>query len=487
MYLGLISVAGQETRYIVDTGDNRQFIQINEAPVPLQEETLTVCNKESTKQTSEDNFWDRNKIKLLLALCLENRFRNAHKNKTLWNEIAAVVEASPDECIKKYKNLRRTYIRLSKKKRLGKDIKWIHYSICEDVFKECKSLSLLEPWEDSKVRKLLALYIENLHKFRDPDCLQKDVWKEIASTLGTTDYNCYHKFKNLKRTYFNWLERSRVTGKVVKWPYHHYFERIFYNYNPSLGPWDKNKIKQLIDSYAQIAHKFRNPRFQKKELWKEISIVVGETPSNCDRKFRNLKQTYIRLKMRAETGRCVTRWCYYKNFEAIYSHLNRHSCNDDGVPEFVYKYQEEDYVKQLLIFYIQNKDKFRDPLMKKKNVWRRIAPKLGLSSDECDRKFRNLKQTYIRLREKKMETGKCNRWPYYSYFEQIYDEPKMILKGYSHIESDSLTLSEIRRVMREMQDRQQDDKFDKLIQVVQDSNSIQRERNKILKALLDRK
>ncbi|KAM3956517.1 LOW QUALITY PROTEIN: uncharacterized protein ACR2FA_009525 [Aphomia sociella] len=482
-------IVGQETRYIVDTSDNRQYIQINEAPVEIHENTSTNCDKDITKQTrDEDNFWDRNKIRLLLTLCLDNRFRNATKDKTLWNEIAGLIGADADECNKKYRNLRRTYIRLLKKKRLGKDIKWIHFNICEEVFKECKFLpsSVLEPWEDHKVRKLLTLYIENLSKFRDPECLQKDVWKEIASSLDTTEYNCYHKFKNLKRTYFNWLERSRETGKLIKWPYHHYLERIFYNYNPNLGPWDRNKIKQLIEAYAQIAHKFRNPKF-KKELWKDISTVVGESPSNCDRKFRNLKQTYIRLKMKADSGRCITKWRYYKDFEAIYNNPNYPS-NNDGMPELVCKYQEEDYVKQLLIFYIENKEKFRDPLLRKKNVWRTIGRRLGLTSEDCDRKFRNLKQTYVRLRDKKIETGKCNKWPYYSYFEKIYDEPNITMRECSHNSEDcGMSLSDIKRAMREMQERQDRDKFERLISIVQDSNNIQRERNRILQALLDKK
>ncbi|XP_059062965.1 uncharacterized protein LOC131855683 [Achroia grisella] len=476
----------QETRYIVDTGDSRQYIQINEDQGTEHAIADNNYNKDLTKQTREENFWDRNKIRLLLTLCLDDRFKNVSKDKTLWNEISPLIGAEADECNKKYRNLRRTYMRLLKKKQLGKDIKWVHYSICEEVFKECKALPLseLEPWEDNKVKKLLSLYIENLNKFRNPECLQKDVWKEIAATLGTTEYDCYHKFKNLKRTYFNWLEKSRETGKLIKWPYHNYFEKIFYNYNPNLGPWDRTKIKQLIEAYAQTAHKFRNPKFQKKELWKDISTIVGESPSNCDRKFRNLKQTYIRIKMKSESG--ITKWRYYKDFEGIYNNPN-YSHSKEGMPELICKYQEEDYVKQLLTYYIDNMEKFRDPLLRKHNVWRTIGRKLGLTSEECDRKFRNLKQTYVRLRHKQIDTGKCHKWPYYAYFEKIYDEPCSRMKECSHNGNDDIPYSEIKRVMQTMQDRHDKDKFNTLIKVIQDSNNIQRERNKILQALLDRK
>ncbi|GBP28793.1 hypothetical protein EVAR_19837_1 [Eumeta japonica] len=77
-------------------------------------------------------------------------------------------------------------------------------------------------------------------------------------------------------------KRSQDTGTVVKWPYHQYFERIFYNYSPNVRSWDKYKTKQLLDAYAEIAHKFRDPKYQKKELWKDISTVLGEPAATAD-------------------------------------------------------------------------------------------------------------------------------------------------------------------------------------------------------------
>lgn len=470
----------------MDTVDNRQYIHVEN--VQNAEKTQKIFTKESALPNNGENFWDRNKIKLLLTLCLENRFKCPNNDKMVWNEVAILVGTTPEECDKKYKNLRKTFISLLKKKRLGKQIKWIHYNICEEVFKDCKSLSpaVLESWEDSKVRKLLTLYIENINRFRSPEYLQKDVWKDIASQLNTTEYNCYHKFKNLKRTYFNWVERSRESGKLIKWPYHDYFDRIFYNYSPDIGPWDRNKIRQLIHAYSEMAHKFKSPKYQKKELWKEIARKIGETSSNCDRKFRNLKQTYIRLKMRADSGRSMTKWRYYKDFASIFETDSSYTISDDR-QDVVYKPHEQDYVKQLLTFYIDNKQKFKDPLIKKRSLWKQIGPQLGLSAEECDKKFRNLKQTFIRLAEKKKDTGKDNGWPYYPYFEQIYDGgPKMPKKACGHKCNIDMTISDIRNLVRN-QDTSEKEKFEKLVKAIEDSNSIQRERNRILQALLNRK
>lgn len=474
-----LSVIGQEGRYIVETGETRQFLQINESPTLIAHQALTETDpvEETETQKEESNFWDRNKIKLFLTMCLENNFKNMNKDKGLLEMIAAHLATTPGECLSKYKNLRRTFIRLLKKKRVGKDIKWVHYSICEKVFSECKWLppSVLEPWDDHKVRDLLNLYIQNLNRFRSSECLQKDVWKDIATEVGTTEYNCYHKFKNLKRAFLKWQQRSRETGKPVKWPYLQYFERIFYNYNPSMGPWNRNKTTKLMDAYIQMSDKFKNPRYQKKDLWKEIAVIVGETAANCDKKFRNLKQTYIKLRRRHDSGRTITKWRYYKHFEAIYDTSPSHHSNTGK-----FKSHRDDYVTQLLDFYLQNIEKFRDPRMKKKQVWRLIGPKLGLSCEGCDRKFRNLKQTYIRLVERKMLTGKKSNWPYYEHFEKIFDEPRTPRRS-SH------SICDVTRVVQQIQDRKDYDRFERLVTAMEESNDIQRDRNRILQALLDRK
>ncbi|XP_041985568.1 uncharacterized protein LOC121737901 [Aricia agestis] len=474
-------IPGPEARYILEPSVNQQYTPVS---IPSEDVPKTYA-KESTANKDGENFWDRNKVKLFLSLCLNDSFRDETKSRPLWNEIALHIGTTPEECDKKYRNLRRTFLRLLKKKRLGKGIKWVHYHACEEVFKDCKTMSpaILEPWEDSKIRRLLTLYIENINRFRSSEWLQKDVWKEIAIQLHTTEYNCYHKFKNLKRTYFNYVEKGNESGKI-KWPYHHYFERIFYNYQPGEKPWSRNKVKVLISAYTEIAEKFKSTKYQKKELWKEVARKVGEPAGSCDKKFRNLKQTYLRLRRKAISGRCITKWRYYNDFVNLYE--NEHSALNIPTDE-VFKPVEEDYVKHLLRFYIENKKKFRDPLVKKKNLWKQIAPKIGYSPEECDKKFRNLKHTYLRLAEKKSATGKAVTWPYFSDFEEIYGEPnsaRMQVKQECNV--DNAMLSEIRNIVHTATDSNDRDKFDKLVKAVEESNNIQRERNRILQLMLDR-
>lgn len=64
-------------------------------------------------------------------------------------------------------------------------------------------------------------------------------------------------------------------------------------------------------------------------------------------------------------------------------------------------------VQYLLSLYLERKNKFRNPKIKKKNLWREMAEKLHLSEEACNKKFRNLKGTFIKLlKKKKSQVGR---------------------------------------------------------------------------------
>ncbi|XP_041969019.1 uncharacterized protein LOC121725909 [Aricia agestis] len=185
----------------------------------------------------------------------------------------------------------------------------------------------------------------------------------------------------------------------------------------------------------------------------------------------------------------------------------------------------------MLSMYLQNIDKFRNPKIKKKNVWIDISNAIGKCPDSCDKKFRNLKLTYIRLLKKKVQSGATwIKWPFFELFEEIYSvdgeyQPEIqqklkdgttdiITKALlnigttSNIEDNpeagqsSSTVqneevhkrlmrkrnAEFRKVTLEMRDRQKvvEEKLDRLINIVEESNSIQRERNRLFEHFLSR-
>lgn len=84
--------------------------------------------------------------------------------------------------------------------------------------------------------------------------------------------------------------------------------------------WEHTSIKMLLNLYLQNVDKFRSPKVKKKNVWIDIANAVGKGPDCCDKKFRNLKQTYIRLlKKRNRNEVVVVKWPYFEVFEQIYN------------------------------------------------------------------------------------------------------------------------------------------------------------------------
>lgn len=218
----------------------------------------------------------------------------------------------------------------------------------------------------------------------------------------------------------------------------------------------------------------------------------------------------------------------YLDTEEVYMQLNQSEIMETDAGDDADDHWEHTSIKMLLNLYLQNVDKFRSPKVKKKNVWIDIANAVGKGPDCCDKKFRNLKQTYIRLLKKRNRNEVVVvKWPYFEVFEQIYNvngeyQPeiqqriqdgttetvtKALLSIPSKFEPDlpengepsngqseesrrKLTrrrYTDFRKITLEMRNRQRtvEEKLDRLINIVQESNSIQQERNRLFQQFLD--
>jgi len=85
--------------------------------------------------------------------------------------------------------------------------------------------------------------------------------------------------------------------------------------------------------------------------------------------------------------------------------------------------------------YDKRKDKFRNPSIKKKKLlWNEIKHEFSkhnytLTNEILDKKFRNLKKTYLKIHDnnKKTSTGKGTiKWEYYNAFSNIFYNDKTI-------------------------------------------------------------
>lgn len=91
-------------------------------------------------------------------------------------------------------------------------------------------------------------------------------------------------------------------------------------------------------------------------------------------------------------------------------------------------------IQLLLDEYDKRKDKFRSPTFKKKLLWTEIKTEFmkygySITTEALDKKFRNLKKTYLKIHDnnKKTSTGRGTvTWEYYDTFCKIFNSDKAV-------------------------------------------------------------
>ncbi|KAL2737689.1 uncharacterized protein V1478_001775 [Vespula squamosa] len=90
--------------------------------------------------------------------------------------------------------------------------------------------------------------------------------------------------------------------------------------------WTRSKTLLLIEAYDARKERFIDPRIKKKTLWKEIALEFEKknyyvSAENLDKKFRNLKRTYIKIRdniRKSFIGKDRVTWEYYDYLQKIY-------------------------------------------------------------------------------------------------------------------------------------------------------------------------
>lgn len=245
-------------------------------------------------------------------------------------------------------------------------------------------------------------------------------------------------------------------------------------------------------------------------------------PMNIDYQFSYLRSSeWIVYLIPAEVE--------YLETEEVYMQLNNSEVMDTEPVEDNEDHWEDSNIRLMLDLYLQNIERFRTPKIKKKNVWIDIGTAIGKGPDCCDKKFRNLKQTYIRLLKKRNGADTTPvKWPYFDIFEKIYSvngeyQPEIAQKvqevhtdtvakallamaepvtyetkcenidsspGQSEEKKRKITRKrniDFRKLSLDVRNRQRvmEEKLDRLINIVEESNNIQRERNRLFQQFLD--
>lgn len=171
-------------------------------------------------------------------------------------------------------------------------------------------------------------------------------------------------------------------------------------------------------------------------------MLTGKQPTACDLKLRNMKRKYSLLRMDQikNKSRDYKRWLYYDlchrafhDDSFVKTMIDENSKElditssiepEEIVTALTKKPRTGDKkVEQMLTSYLIHKRRSPKDHLWQKNFWINIAIELGEDADFWHKRFLNFKQHYIRMTEKRKESGEESiYWPYMSIFDDIFGD-----------------------------------------------------------------
>ncbi|KAL5278456.1 hypothetical protein ACFFRR_003223 [Megaselia abdita] len=188
--------------------------------------------------------------------------------------------------------------------------------------------------------------------------------------------------------------------------------------------WDDSLTWEFLQLYRNNLDKFRDPMVRNKDLYSRIcSDLLEKYPNEplttqlLTKKFFNLKRTHEKIFMK----KCsmVNYDVQWKFFDTMTKLLSSSAPNDVVIiskndTAFKYEYAWKDNVTyQFLDLYLERIEEFKNPKIRNKTLFSSIAnsltrffPDLPLSENVVQKKFYNMKRTYLDIIQKKAHNKK---------------------------------------------------------------------------------
>lgn len=109
--------------------------------------------------------------------------------------------------------------------------------------------------------------------------------------------------------------------------------------------WDRSQVLMLIKEYRNLENQFKDYTIKRKVLWRKIAQNLKKNGINvswetCDKKWRNLKQTFKSISSSKRSEISKRKWEFYTELQDIFIH----DINVKG-PSYVYEEMPEDSVE----------------------------------------------------------------------------------------------------------------------------------------------
>lgn len=291
-------------------------------------------------------------------------------------------------------------------------------------------------WTKRTKKKLLILYFNYVKARKGQEINASEMWSEISSKLpNKTPLSCRKMFAKLKANHVSLDSQDNEDRK--KSPYYIVLQKIL-NMKPKFAKKDQSnskvtktykdvllpmaKVELALQYYLQHIEEFISPKFEKKYLWTELANFVSEPVNKLFNKINYLKKCY-----NIETDEVAGEKTLFGELlkEIIVKERNL-KAKIDTEPIVIEEHQEGDWsdeeTEQLLVWYLANLEKFKNPKFVRKYLWIEASSILRKSALACSKKMTEIRTQYKTMIKESPE--ELNSWRFYALCQKIYGTGK---------------------------------------------------------------
>ncbi|CAH0764828.1 unnamed protein product [Diatraea saccharalis] len=290
-------------------------------------------------------------------------------------------------------------------------------------------------WTKKSKRRLLILYHNYIKTRKGQEIKPKEMWTEISTKLSKTPLSCRKMFAKLKANHLKMKDIDEDSKKQS--PYYTVIERILKlkpkfpkviqkKLNESKPSKDvllpSNKVEMALQYYLQHIDEFLSPKFEKKYLWTELADFVCEPVNKLFNKINYLKQNY-----NAVTDEVAGEKTQFSDLlkeiltkeNAVRAEIVEAVNQDDNGEESTWSDNE---IEQLLVWYLANLDKFKNPKFVRKYLWLEASSFLKKSPLICSKKMTEIRTQYKTMIKESPDD--LSQWRFYELCQKIYGTGK---------------------------------------------------------------
>ncbi|KAJ2951214.1 hypothetical protein O0L34_g5607 [Tuta absoluta] len=232
--------------------------------------------------------------------------------------------------------------------------------------------------------------------------------------------------------------------------------------------WLDEETEKLLIFYIDNKQAFQNPALKNKHLWAVAckTMLIGKSSTSCEMKVRNLKRKYSLLHLDyVKNNNNPKVWPFYDichqafHDDSFVQKILKENVNEkkvvidipgvsavqpeqDGTVHLKKSVKSPDEkVRQMLALYIQYKTDNANDYLWHKKVWEKIAQQIGEDAEFWHKRFLNYKQHYIRMLDKRKESGfKTINWPYMAMYDEIFKDDADFIRKYGAPCTENITV-----------------------------------------------